>query len=713
MAGLGGSGPALALLALILLAPAASGAADADGDGVIDGADSCSELANPNQRDTDADGYGNACDADFDQDGIVGWPDRAAVEQAFGARVGDARYDRDLDLDGDGAIGSHERLQAAQRLGSPPGPSGLACAGEVPCRAGLVWIELAEEALSRAVRLAWRSASPALFFDVERRALGGAFERVGRVWGSQTSIVDRGAAGGGLAPGTYEYRVSGGGPWSDTRRVALAEECAGQPATSLLLPVVEIADHEPDGDHDGDDVAAALAACSRLRGCVLRALPVAYVDVNLEIGGYDVPRGLVVEGHGSASVFRSRVFSERDHDPDLCPVGTPAPCYVPRPVFSIAHPAADALDGVRFRNFRIEGGKREQPDPGVPLSLWDHWGIVLTDSGSTDRGCVHNVTASGFLHGGIGLRGASDWILENNSVQDVGCQDDLTPCDALERTPEYLSIPGVQSQGHGIFLGTQTRGTVVRNNRVARTTKYGIAAVFGASGFRIHDNVLEANGGAGIACNTCDTGVIERNLVREMHYPSGRNATWPDGYGGELAQGIQCVGPGHHLSILDNLVTGGDGIGIRVSCSGPDLLVRGNAILDNCRKRGQSLQVSDGEGALLLGNLVRDHPGGCAWSVLVNRTRGTRIEGGSIESGPGTLAGLFVVGTAEQPTTGLVLRDLRVGGRGSRGVGIQLAPTSSGTALYDSTCSSGFATPLVDAGAGTTRPADPAGACSP
>jgi hypothetical protein len=709
---------ALALAALCLLAPAAASALDADRDGVGDAADNCRALANPAQRDSDDDGYGNACDADFDQNNVVGWPDWIAVVRAFGAAVGDPAYDAELDLDGDGGIGSYDLLETERRIGAPPGPSGLSCAGETPCHAGLVRLDLAEEVLSRSVRLAWRAASPALVFDVERRVVGGAFERVARVWGSQREFVDRGAGSHGLAPGSYEYRVAGGGPWSETRRVAMPEECAGQAPTSPLLFVVEIVDHEPDGDHDGADVAAALAECSRLRGCVLRALPVVYEDVNVELAldtGYDFSRGLVIEGYGSASVFRSRVFSQADHDPRLCAAGAEPLCYRPRPVFSILNPGRTRLDGVRFRNFRIEGRKRDQPDPGVPWYEWQHWGIALLSSTaeSTDDGCFHNVSASGLMHGGLGVQRGRNWIFEHNDVRDIGCQDDLTPCDALERTPDYLSIPGVQSPGDGIVTGELTEGTVMRHNRVVRTAKTGIAAISGASGFRFHDNVVEAVGGTGVYCNSCGAGVFERNQVLSMHYPTGRSASWPDGYGGDVAHGIQCVGSGHHLSILDNLVLQGGGNGIRLHCVGPGVVVAGNVVLDNCRRHGSSLVVVAGEGALLSGNVFRDHPGGCTYSVLVNAAHGTRIEGGSIESGGRTQMGLFAVGTPEDRTTGLLLRRLRITGRGS-GTGIYLAPTSSDTTIYDSTCISGFPTPLVDASSGaTTRPADPAGACSP
>jgi uncharacterized protein (TIGR03790 family) len=44
---------------------------DLDGDGIANPLDNCLDLANADQRDTDGDGYGNLCDADLDNDGVV------------------------------------------------------------------------------------------------------------------------------------------------------------------------------------------------------------------------------------------------------------------------------------------------------------------------------------------------------------------------------------------------------------------------------------------------------------------------------------------------------------------------------------------------------------------------------------------------------------------------------------------------------------------
>ena len=54
---------------------------DSDGVGLLD---NCSEDPNTGQDDTDGDGYGNICDADYDNSGIVGFPDFGQFVGAFG-----------------------------------------------------------------------------------------------------------------------------------------------------------------------------------------------------------------------------------------------------------------------------------------------------------------------------------------------------------------------------------------------------------------------------------------------------------------------------------------------------------------------------------------------------------------------------------------------------------------------------------------------------
>ena len=56
---------------------------DAYGDGTPDSIDNWTARANPDQRDTDEDGFGNACDGDFDQYGVVDFLDLGILETRF------------------------------------------------------------------------------------------------------------------------------------------------------------------------------------------------------------------------------------------------------------------------------------------------------------------------------------------------------------------------------------------------------------------------------------------------------------------------------------------------------------------------------------------------------------------------------------------------------------------------------------------------------
>ncbi len=101
-------------------------AGDRDADGVIDWLDNCLERSNSDQQDTDRDGFGNACDPDFDQDGVVDRDDEELlIEETM--RRGEPTHAeiiraRDFDLDADGVVDGRDRKILRGFFGGPPGP---------------------------------------------------------------------------------------------------------------------------------------------------------------------------------------------------------------------------------------------------------------------------------------------------------------------------------------------------------------------------------------------------------------------------------------------------------------------------------------------------------------------------------------------------------------------------------------------------------------
>ncbi|MDJ0864785.1 MAG: thrombospondin type 3 repeat-containing protein [Myxococcota bacterium] len=108
-------------------------APDFDEDGVPDALDNCVETPNASQRDTARDGYGDACDPDYNNDGAVGIPDFNVLRGQFGLTDEDPGFDPAVDHNEDGAVGIPDFNVFRSFFGGPPGPSGLECAGTVPC----------------------------------------------------------------------------------------------------------------------------------------------------------------------------------------------------------------------------------------------------------------------------------------------------------------------------------------------------------------------------------------------------------------------------------------------------------------------------------------------------------------------------------------------------------------------------------------------------
>ncbi|MDJ0866281.1 MAG: hypothetical protein QNK03_09255, partial [Myxococcota bacterium] len=98
----------------------ASGPRDADGDGVPDREDNCIDDANATQLDADRDGYGDACDPDYNDDGSVGISDFNRFRPQFGLTDADPGFDPAVDHDGDGSVGIPDFNVFRSFFGGPP-----------------------------------------------------------------------------------------------------------------------------------------------------------------------------------------------------------------------------------------------------------------------------------------------------------------------------------------------------------------------------------------------------------------------------------------------------------------------------------------------------------------------------------------------------------------------------------------------------------------
>lgn len=122
------------------------GDADTDGDGVCNASDNCIYRANgrwdpQDQVDADADGFGDSCDPDLDNDGYASLSDVAIALASLGQSPGDSGYFDGADIDGDGSVTTKDIERILGAGNAPPGPSGLACAdptgATAPCTAAL------------------------------------------------------------------------------------------------------------------------------------------------------------------------------------------------------------------------------------------------------------------------------------------------------------------------------------------------------------------------------------------------------------------------------------------------------------------------------------------------------------------------------------------------------------------------------------------------
>lgn len=103
---------------------------DSDQDLIPDAYDNCLNVINQIQLDFDEDGFGNACDFDISNNGVVDLPDMTFVMSVLGTP------NQAADFNNNGVVGLPDLIALMGQIGTTPGPSGLSCAGEIPCTGG-------------------------------------------------------------------------------------------------------------------------------------------------------------------------------------------------------------------------------------------------------------------------------------------------------------------------------------------------------------------------------------------------------------------------------------------------------------------------------------------------------------------------------------------------------------------------------------------------
>ena len=101
-------------------------AVDTDGDGVSDSADNCTLIANADQYDSNGDGFGNICDPDINNSGVVNFGDYVLLTTAFMATPASPNWNPDADFNNDGAVNFGDIAIFIGYFLMPPGPSGIA-----------------------------------------------------------------------------------------------------------------------------------------------------------------------------------------------------------------------------------------------------------------------------------------------------------------------------------------------------------------------------------------------------------------------------------------------------------------------------------------------------------------------------------------------------------------------------------------------------------
>lgn len=515
----------------LLLAPLPALAIDTDGDGIDDPFDNCTLVAN-NQLDSDLDGFGNACDADYvatggvqPGDNLTGGPDFAVLAGRWGCRWDDGTGCWDalaaaVDSNDDGVIGGPEFATFVTYFGKSPGPSGLACTFSVPCT---------------------------------------------------------------------------------------------PPVPLPGLPVVQAKPADYSAGYDQAAIDSALVACGA--GCNLQLLASVYEDIVMIVGAF--PDGFAMFG------FRDNL----DVD-DLDDIGE---SVLRAPLFhdlghawaSLIHISAAAPDGMIFQDFTLDGRKHEQLPPidtvsQAPDTIADQELVTLStgfwglDNDDRANGTVQRLTVRDFASTGISLGNMTNWLVDENDVAGIGCNQLYEKCGDQITAPEGVlnwddlddagsNPPGNKRSGIGIIIQDGSSDSIATNNAIERCTKFGLE-IFGnfcshsnaTRRVRLRDNVVR-NSREGIVLNGGCEHTIDSNEVYDSFIAHGS-------YAGPFGWGFQC-GKGLGTVWTNNHAEGGAVGGYALHCVSDDIIFTGNVSVNNCVFSGQVLPNPQGTDLSVFGGI--------------------------------------------------------------------------------------------------------------
>ena len=115
----------LALIALASTTVVSAQGADSDGDGILDSQDNCTTVSNPDQQDADGDAYGNRCDGDLNNSGLVTAADLGLLRSVLGEPATNSPLTAAADLNGTGTVTAADYAMLRSALGTPPGPAAV------------------------------------------------------------------------------------------------------------------------------------------------------------------------------------------------------------------------------------------------------------------------------------------------------------------------------------------------------------------------------------------------------------------------------------------------------------------------------------------------------------------------------------------------------------------------------------------------------------